>query len=313
MKETKLSTTISCISLFGKRLDQVLSIIFNEYSRSYLKKMIIMNQVAVNGIIINIPDKKILGKETITIYLKNEQILYDLPENISLNIIYEDDHILVINKPDGLVVHPGSGHKTGTILNALLYYDKNIRNVPRSGIVHRLDKNTTGLMVIAKNIFSYNYLVKLLKERKIVRKYQGIVTGNVISGGTINQPIMRHPIKRTCMTVNRLGKTAITHYTIINRFKNHTHISIRLETGRTHQIRVHMSYIKHPLFGDPCYSNFNNYIKYKNDQKINQVYKFSRQALHANYLSFLHPVRQNLMSWTIPFPKDMIELISKLS
>lgn len=312
MKEIELSTTISCISLFGKRLDKVLSVIFKEYSRSYLKKIIIMNQVYVNGIIVNTPDKKILVKDTITIRFNQEDILYNLPENIFLNIIYEDNYILVINKPAGLVVHPGAGHKTGTILNALLYHYKNIQYIPRAGIVHRLDKDTTGLMVIAKNIFSYNYLVQLLKERKIIREYQGIVKGNMISGGTINQPIMRHPIKRTCMTVHRLGKNSITHYKIVNRFKNYTHISIRLETGRTHQIRVHMSYIQHPLVGDPCYGKSKTCINFKQNNRIDQVYKFSRQALHANYLAFQHPVRQNLMSWTVPFPQDIIELISKL-
>lgn len=312
MKIIELRATVSCISLFGKRLDQILSVLFTEYSRSYLKKLILMNQVSIDEKIINIPDKKMLGGERITIRFFDKEILFDLPEHIVLNIVYEDHDILIINKPAGLVVHPGAGQKQGTILNALLYYYKNIQYVPRAGIIHRLDKDTTGLMVIAKNIFSYNYLYKLLKDRKIIREYQGIVKGKMISGGTINKPIMRHPYKRTSMMVHPLGRTAITHYTIINRFKNCTHISIRLETGRTHQIRTHMLYIHHPLVGDIRYGGHKNYAYLRKNQDINESYVFSRQALHAYYLAFQHPINQNLMSWTIPLPKDMLKLISKL-
>jgi len=312
LKKVELNATVSCVSLFGKRLDQVLSILFKEYSRSYLKKLIIMNQVFINENIINIPDKKILGGERITIQFFLKELQYDLPENIFLNIIYEDNDILIINKPAGLVVHPGAGHKKGTILNALLHYNENIKSVPRAGIIHRLDKDTTGLMVIAKNIFSYNYLFKLLQDRKITRKYQGIVKGNMISGGTINKPIMRHPFKRTCMFAHASGKYAITHYKIIAHFKSYTHISIQLETGRTHQIRAHMLYINHPLIGDSHYGGTKNCLHLRENKKNNKKYIFSRQALHAHYLSFRHPVRQNIMSWTIPLPEDMKELILKL-
>ncbi|QCI20535.1 23S rRNA pseudouridine(1911/1915/1917) synthase RluD [Buchnera aphidicola (Brachycaudus cardui)] len=309
MKKIELSTIVSCISFSGKRLDKVLAQLFKEYSRSYLKKLILINQVLVNKSIVNQPDKKISVGEIITIYPILKDLKFNFPENIPLNIIYEDNDILVINKPAGLVVHPGSGNNTGTILNALLYHYKNIKYLPRAGIVHRLDKDTTGLMVVAKTIYAYNYLLKILKKRKITREYQGIVKGNMISGGIINAPIMRHHMKRTSMMVHSLGKTSITHYKIINRFKYHTHISIRLETGRTHQIRVHMLYIKHPLVGDPCYKGIERGINYKKNEDINKIYTFPRQALHASHISFVHPVTQNLMSWTVSLPEDMKKLL----
>ncbi|WAI11596.1 MAG: 23S rRNA pseudouridine(1911/1915/1917) synthase RluD [Buchnera aphidicola (Macrosiphum albifrons)] len=312
MKKIELSAVVSCLSLLGHRLDLVLSKLFKEYSRSYLKNLIIMNRVLVNNNVLNQPDKKILGGEILTIYPFPKDVLFNIPENIFLNIIYEDNEILVINKPAGLVVHPGPGNEKGTILNALLYHYKNIKNLPRAGIVHRLDKDTSGLMVIAKTVFSYNYLLSELKKRKITREYEAIVKGKMISGGTINQPIMRHLTKRTCMMVHHLGKKSVTHYKIINRFKLHTHIAIRLETGRTHQIRVHMLHIKHPLVGDPYYGGSNIQLNYIKDKKINKIYQFSRQALHASHLAFHHPANNNLVSWTIPLPNDMQELILQI-
>jgi len=312
LKKKKLSATVSCCSLLGERLDLVLSKLFKEYSRSYLKQLIITNQVYINKNIVNQPDKKILGGEILTVYTFSQNKESNFPENIFLNVIYEDNDILIINKPAGLVVHPGSGNKRGTLLNALLYHYKKIKDVPRAGIVHRLDKDTTGLMVIAKTIVSYNYLLKLLKRRKITRGYEAIVKGKMISGGTINKPIMRHHTKKICMTVHNSGKNAVTHYKIINRFNCHTHISIRLETGRTHQIRVHMLHIKYPLVGDHLYGGSMYQLSLRKDNNINKIYKFPRQALHANYLAFHHPITQNLISWTIPLPKDMQELISQL-
>lgn len=296
--------------LLGKRLDQILSKIFFQYSRSCLKNWIIMNHVYVNGKIENKPDKKLLGGELVTIYPIVKKISFNLPEKILLNVIYEDNDILIINKPSGLVVHPGAGNQNGTILNALLYRYTSISNIPRCGIVHRLDKNTTGLMVIAKNLFAYNQLVKLLKKRKIIREYQGIVKGNMISGGVVNYPIMRHPLKRICMITHPLGKRSITYYKIINRFKFHTHVLFKLETGRTHQIRVHMLHIRYPLLGDPLYGGIDYYSKdFKKEKKI----YFFRQALHASYIELIHPCTKKSMNWTAPLPEDMEDLILYLN
>lgn len=271
-----------------------------------------MNHVYVNGQIENKPDKKILGGEKITIYPIIEKITSDLPENIFLNIIYEDNNLLVINKSPGLVVHPGAGNNSNTILNGLLYRYKNSKYLPRCGIVHRLDKNTSGLMVIAKTIFAYYYLVELLKSKKVIREYQAVVKGNMISGGTINYPIMRHPTKRICMIAHPSGKPAITHYKIIRRFKFYTHILLRLETGRTHQIRVHMLHIRYPLLGDSVYGGINyscNFFKKKCCYK-NKI--FSRQALHAHYIEFLHPITKKLINFKIDLPDDMKDLILDL-
>ncbi|QCI18932.1 23S rRNA pseudouridine(1911/1915/1917) synthase RluD [Buchnera aphidicola] len=308
----KLSILAPYTTASGKRLDKTISKILIQYSRSSIKYWILMNHVYINGKIENKPDKKILGGEIITIYPIIKKIILDLPENISLNIIYEDNNLLIINKPPGLVVHPGAGNNGGTVLNALLYRYKNSKYLPRCGIIHRLDKNTSGLMVIAKTIFAYYYLVNLLKSRKVIREYQAIVKGNIISGGTINCPIMRHPTKRICMIAHPLGKTAITHYKIIKRFKFHTHILLRLETGRTHQIRVHMLHIRYPLLGDPLYSGIN--YSYNNFDK-KYIYKnifFPRQALHSHYIEFVNPTNKKLMSWKIDLPNDMKNIILDL-
>ncbi|CAL4324477.1 Ribosomal large subunit pseudouridine synthase D [Buchnera aphidicola (Protaphis terricola)] len=313
MKIKELNVLAPYTNTKGKRLDQIISNIFIQYSRSCLKNWILMDHVYVNGKIENKPNKKLLGGEKITIYPIDQKKTFDSPENIFLNIIYEDNHLLVINKSSGLIVHPGAGNNNGTVLNALLYRYKNSKYLPRCGIVHRLDKNTSGLMIIAKTIFSYYFLVKLLKNKKIIRKYQAIVKGNMISGGTINYPIMRHPCKRIRMVVNPLGKPAITHYKIIHRFKFYTHILLQLETGRTHQIRVHMEYIKYPLLGDPVYGGINYSNRYFKKKCFYEKIIFSRQALHAHYLEFLHPITNKLMSWEIDLPLDMKSLILNLN
>ncbi|QNS02068.1 MAG: 23S rRNA pseudouridine(1911/1915/1917) synthase RluD [Buchnera aphidicola (Pentalonia nigronervosa)] len=306
MKKIKLIAIVPYFFL-KKRLDQVLVILFKQYSRVYLKHLIKSNQVLVNQRVINKPNKKVFGGEKIIVYVIMDDVLVNFSENISLNIIYEDDIILVINKPPGVVVHPGPGHEYGTIFDALLHRYNNSKNLPRAGIVHRLDKDTSGLMIVAKNLFSYNYLLKQIKERQITRKYQSIVQGNMISGNTIDAPIMRHSVHRTRMTINNLGKKSITHYRIIQRFKHYTHIEVTLETGRTHQIRVHMQYIKYPIVGDTVYKCIRYNLNY-----INSINQFHRQALHAHYLSFYHPISQSLMFWEIPLPKDMQILLKDL-
>ncbi len=312
LKQIELKAIASDFSLSGQRLDQVLTKLFKDYSRCYLKRLILLNRVLVNKVIVNQPDRKILGGENISIYPCFKDVEFNYPENIFLNVIYEDNDILVINKPAGLVVHPGAGNNQGTILNALLYHYKNIKNLPRAGIIHRLDKNTSGLMVVAKTSCAYYFLLQLLKKRKITREYQGIVKGNMISGGTVNAPIMRHSSKRKHMVVHHLGKKSITHYTIISRFKFHTHIAIRLETGRTHQIRVHMMHIRYPLVGDSMYNGITYRMNNIKNKYVNKIRQFPRQALHASHLSFFHPVTKNLMGWTIPLPRDMQDLLMHL-
>ncbi|QIQ41418.1 MAG: 23S rRNA pseudouridine(1911/1915/1917) synthase RluD [Buchnera aphidicola (Aphis urticata)] len=312
MKKKKISILAPYSSTSGKRLDQTISKLFPQYSRSCLKNWILMNLVYINGQIEKKPDKKILGGEIITIYPIIKKITSNSPENIFLNIIYEDNNLLVINKPSGLVVHPGAGNETGTVLNGLLHYHKNSQYVPRCGIVHRLDKNTSGLMVIAKTVFAYYYLVKSLKDKKVIRKYQAIVKGNMISGGVVNCPIMRNPKNRISMIVHTSGKPAITHYKIIQRFKFYTHVLLQLETGRTHQIRTHMLHIKYPLLGDPLYSGINYANSYFAKKCFYKNQFFFRQALHAHYIEFLHPITKNTMSFEIGLPKDMKDLILDL-
>lgn len=220
--------------------------------------------------------------------------------------------IVVINKDKNVVVHPGAGNTCGTLLNSLIYHYPSIINVPRAGIVHRLDKDTTGLMIIAKNFYAYIKLIKLLKERKIVREYEAIAIGTITSSGIVAQPISRNKIKRTCMSVDPLGKHAVTHYSIIEKFIDHTRLRLRLETGRTHQIRVHMKYINHPLLGDKLYSRWPFLSKCINKNLNNILKKFNRQALHATMLRFFHPISYKEIELNAPIPEDMITLIQAL-
>lgn len=293
------------------RLDKALSILLPIYSRSLLKKWILNNQVQVDNVVCNKPAKIIVGKN-IVVYEKIDQNKNEIPEDIPLNIIYEDEYLLVINKPSGLVVHPGAGNLTGTMLNGLLFKLKDNVKIPRSGIVHRLDKDTTGLIVVAKTVFSYFKLVHQLKIRKIIREYKTIVHGILNTNGTLCYPIKRHPIKRTQMAVNNEGKSAITHYKILKRFREHTYLKIRLETGRTHQIRVHMSYINHSIVGDPIYSNLNCLQKCSSRNKHIRIDNFHRQALHATMIRLVHPITNKLIEWKVSIPEDMKKLMQNL-
>lgn len=308
IKMEKISDTVPMYLGSNKRLDQVLVNMFNQYSRTILKKWILNEQIDVNGHIIRKPSTQVFSGDIITVNFISEK-KYLSSEKIILDIIYEDDDILVINKPTNLVVHPGAGCANGTILNALLYKDHLFHKIPRAGIVHRLDKNTTGLMLIAKNIIAYKTLVNYLKNREIIREYEAIVVGNMISGGTIDQPISRHKKNRIKMCVSSIGKKAKTHYRIIERFKYHTHLRVQLETGRTHQIRVHMLYIMYPILGDPVYCGNNSMLKGISKIVLNEISFFSRPALHASQLRFYHPRTNKLMEFNIALPKDIKKLI----
>ncbi|WP_343153362.1 23S rRNA pseudouridine(1911/1915/1917) synthase RluD [Buchnera aphidicola (Mindarus keteleerifoliae)] len=294
------------------RLDQAITKFFKSYSRTYLKKCILSNQVFINNKKVNIPKKKIYYGDLITVFFFKSNEVEILDKNIPLNIIYEDEHLLILNKQTNMVVHPGAGNKNGTIFNALLHNNKIFKNIPRSGIVHRLDKDTTGLMVIAKSLIVYKKLKNLFKSRDIHREYEAIIIGNVISGGVISAPISRNIYKRTKMAVNKNGKSAVTYYKIIENFNDFTHVKVKLNSGRTHQIRVHMSYIRHPLVGDQIYGG-KKFLKKGIDSIIlNKIKNFPRQALHAKKLSFFHPIKNTFMSWKTNLPKDIANLIEFL-
>ncbi|VFP84281.1 Ribosomal large subunit pseudouridine synthase D [Candidatus Erwinia haradaeae] len=308
IEQVKLHATISKLE-FGQRLDQSLTQLFPQYSRSHLQKWIKNRCVTVNGAIIDKAKYKVFSGAVIEISATSEEKECWEAKDIPLNIVYEDDHILLLNKPSKLVVHPGAGHINDTLLNALLYYLPTLVSVPRAGIVHRLDKDTTGLMVIAKTIPAYIHLLAALKNRIITREYEAIVIGCMISGGKVDAPIGRHMTKRTHMAVHAMGKASVTHYRIIRAFRGYTWIRLQLETGRTHQIRVHLSYISHPVVGDPLYAGRCGFSKGNSEHVIALVRAFNRQALHATMLRLHHPISGVLMEWHAPLPEDILELI----
>ncbi|WP_394221054.1 23S rRNA pseudouridine(1911/1915/1917) synthase RluD [Alteromonas gracilis] len=294
---------------FGLRLDQVLADLFPEYSRSKLKTWIQDGNVAVNGEVITIPRHKMQMDELVTVQAEMDVQVTSEAQDIALNIVYEDEHILVINKPADLVVHPGAGNPSGTVLNALLNHVPDIDKVPRAGIVHRLDKDTTGLMVVAKTIPAQTHLVDQLQRREMSREYEAIALGTMVAGGIVDAPIGRHATKRTHMAVREMGKPAVTHFRVIEKFRAYTHLRLKLETGRTHQIRVHMAHIKHPLLGDQVYGGRPRLPKGASEAFIAALRGFQRQALHAAQLSLFHPETEEWMTWKAPLPQDMQDLL----
>jgi len=310
-QQVQLTATVSEAQL-GQRLDQTLAELFPDYSRSRIKEWILERRVSVNGTIIDKPKEKVFGGEHVSIDAEIEEEQRWEAQNIPLNIVYEDDDILVINKPRGLVVHPGAGNPDGTVLNALLYHYPPIADVPRAGIVHRLDKDTTGLMVVAKTVPAQTHLVETLQLRDITREYEAVAIGTMTAGGTVDQPMARHSTKRTHMAVHPMGKPATTHYRIMEHFRAHTRLRLRLETGRTHQIRVHMAHINHPLVGDPLYGGRPRPPKGASEAFITTLRVFDRQALHATMLRLYHPITGIEMEWHAPLPQDMVDLIDAL-
>lgn len=298
-------------NLFGKRLDQILAEMFPDYSRSKIKEWILSGLVTIDQKVIDKPREKLSGGERVYIdAILEEKVIY-APEEISLDIQYEDDDLIIINKPKDLVVHPGAGNHEGTLLNALLNHNEGQVNLPRAGIVHRLDKDTTGLMVVAKTIQAHTFLVDQLQARNIQRQYEAIVFGQLVSGGYVDEPIGRHPTKRTSMAVVANGKPALTHYRIIEKLRSHTYLRLKLESGRTHQIRVHMAHLKHPIVGDPLYGKV-RLPKGASEQLIQIIRGFKRQALHAVQLALPHPKTHEIMSWEAAIPEDFSELLVAL-
>ena len=296
----------------GQRIDSAMAEMLPNFSRSKITSSIKAGDALLNGHKFK-PKDKASGEEIINFNIKIKNNNQWVAENISLDIIYEDEDILIINKPSGLVTHPGPGNWRGTLANALLHYNADLSILDRAGIVHRLDKNTSGLMVVAKNLKSQKYLVEEFQAHSVEREYSAIVYGNMISGGTVNDPIARDPKDRIKQAVRVNGKEAVTHYRVIDRYENHTHIKALLETGRTHQIRVHLSHIGYPLVGDPLYGGRLRFPK-KASEEIKEALKvFQRQALHSKKLTLKHPTTGDEMSWKIELPEDMSMLLNALN
>ncbi|HMT03393.1 MAG TPA: 23S rRNA pseudouridine(1911/1915/1917) synthase RluD [Burkholderiales bacterium] len=294
----------------GQRLDSTLVAIIPELSRNRLTNWIKNGSILVDNHLSK-ANYKVLGGELITIKIPtSDDVLAFTPENISLNIVYKDNDIIVINKPANFTVHPGAGNWHGTLLNALLYHFKELALIPRAGIVHRLDKDTTGLMVIARTLQSQANLVKQLQNRTVIRIYHAIVEGKLNKEGVINKNIGRNNKNRTKMTTLEFGgKEAITHYKVLEYFKQFSYIECQLKTGRTHQIRVHLKSINHPIVGDPLYSTKKNHYS---KPIIEAIKELNRQALHATKLSLIHPTTNKEMSWEIPLAKDIQNLLTQL-
>lgn len=293
----------------GLRLDLALARLLPEYSRSRLQAWIAAGYVTLDGRPATAKQKVWGGERLLVLPQAHPSELAAEPEDIPLAIVYEDDAILVIDKPAGLVVHPGSGNWCGTLLNALLFYAPELKNVPRAGIVHRLDKDTSGLMVVAKTLAAQTALVRQMQARSVRREYLALVWGELDRDGTIDLPIGRHPSQRVKMAVRENGKEAITHYRIEARFPACTFVRCRLETGRTHQIRVHMAHIGHPLVGDQVYRRG---VPKCVPQLRELLIGFPRQALHATRLALAHPLTGEAMEWESPLPDDMAKLLDAI-
>ena len=295
----------------GERLDSVIAREFTQFSRAHIQKWIKDGKLLLDGEIVK-PKQPLKINQFISVEALEEPTLEDGPEDIPLEIIFEDDDIIIINKQPGLVVHPGAGNQTGTLVNALLHHDEELRFLPRAGIVHRLDKDTSGIMVVTKNEFSYLNLVSQLKERKVKRHYLAVVVGEPLSDSRINEPIGRHPKLRTKQAVTEAGKEAITNFKIKERLGGYTLLNVSLETGRTHQIRVHLAFINFPILGDSVYGGRKKFAAGTTEAEKKEILKFPRQALHAEKLEFIHPTSGKSVNYSAKTPKDLTQLIELL-
>ncbi|OOG42551.1 23S rRNA pseudouridine(1911/1915/1917) synthase RluD [Rhodanobacter sp. C05] len=297
----------------GRRFDQALAEMFPDYSRSRLSGWVKSGAVTLDGVVA--PPRQLLhGGELVRLQVELAVEVTSTPEDIELDIVHEDEHLLVLNKPAGLVVHPGAGNPAGTLLNALLHHDPKLAELPRAGIVHRLDKDTSGLMVVAKTLPTYTALVDLLSRHEVERQYEAVVLGTMVAGGTVDEPIGRSMGDRLRQAVRdeEDGKRAVTHYRLRERFRAHSLLQCQLETGRTHQIRVHLAHIHHPLIGDPLYGGGLKLPKGASAELIAMLRGFRRQALHAEKLSFVHPISGEALSFSAERPADQLALIEAL-
>ena len=296
----------------GLRLDQALARMFPDFSRARLQQWVRAGQVRVDERVLK-PRDTVRGGEQVIIRAQLDDTPGCEPEAIALDVIHEDEALLVINKPAGLVVHPAAGNWGGTLQNALLHRAPELATVPRAGIVHRLDKDTSGLLVVARTLTAHKSLVEQLQARTLKREYLAVVQGAMTAGGTVDAPIGRHPVDRKRMAVVQSGKEAVTHYRVEQRFAHHTAIRVNLETGRTHQIRVHMAHIRHPLVGDPVYGGRLRLPAGAGEALIQALRGFNRQALHARRLGLQHPVTGEYVEWEAPLPEDLVTLLQVLA
>ena len=298
--------------LDGGRLDQAAARLFPDFSRSRLQAWIKKGVLCADGRQCR-PRDKVAAGVVLALDAELERETTWQPEDIALDIVYEDDSILVVNKPAGLVVHPAAGHADGTLVNALLAHAPELEQLPRGGIVHRLDMETSGIMVVARTLSAHHHLVEQLQARTVKREYSAVCIGAMTGGGTIEAPMGRHPKQRKKMAVLPAGgKPAITHYRIARRFGHHTQIAVNLETGRTHQIRVHMAYRHYPLVGDPLYGGRPRIPRGASQVLIDALRGFPRQALHARVLGLIHPQSHEELQFECPLPEDMLELLAVL-
>lgn len=295
----------------GKRLDQVAASLFAEYSRGQLQKWIRSGELTVNGRTEK-PTFKVAGGEKLVIAAQPEALDETLPQDLPLDILYADNDLLVLNKPAGMVVHPAAGNRDGTLQNALLHFDSSLAALPRSGLVHRLDKDTSGVMVVARSLRAHASLVAQLQTRSMSRVYSAVAAGEIRRRGTVDEPIGRHPRDRKRMAVVVGGKSAVSDYRILKGFRGFTYIEVALQTGRTHQIRVHMAHLGHPLVGDATYGRKPRAIRGMDPELLAAIKAFPRQALHARYLNLLHPADQREMRFEAPLPQDLQDLLAML-
>jgi 23S rRNA pseudouridine1911/1915/1917 synthase len=298
--------------LAGTRLDKVLAELFPDYSRSCLQNWLKQGLVTLDAAVH--PAKfKVRGGEKLLLNIPQEDVPQGaVAEAMPLQVVYEDESLIVINKPPGLVVHPAAGNPAGTLQNGLLHRYPELAQLPRAGLVHRLDKDTSGLLVIARNLRAHKSLVDQLQARSMGREYEAIVQGLVIAGGEINQPLGRHPQDRKRMAVREGGRTAVTHYRLLERFRQHSHLHVKLETGRTHQIRVHLAHIRKPVIGDPVYGGRLLIPTGSTPELAERLRSLKRQALHARRLRLEHPLRAESMEWEVELPEDMASLLEAL-
>ncbi len=312
MDPQETRTAIIPRELAGRRLDQALASLFPEFSRARLSEWIRQGFATVDRRIRR-PRDRVAGGERVELKIApaaDSERWQAQPLDIA--VLYEDQHLLVVDKPVGLVVHPGAGNPDGTLVNALLHRDPALVRVPRAGVVHRLDKNTSGLLVVARTCLAHKRLVNALKCRHVEREYLAVVTGLLSAGGRVDAPVGRHRVQRTRMAVNDTGRPAATRYRVERRFRAHSLIRLALESGRTHQIRVHMAYIDHPLVGDPVYGGRLRLPAGTGSELAERLRAFKRQALHAEQLTLRHPVTEQAMHWRSPLPPDMQELLAAL-